>query len=477
MSNLTLPGNPRYQPKQLVEYFGYDNLMQTLFEVELAGLDVLADIGLIPRNDYMLLVPDIRGRILEIRTSQVDEIERKITKHDVRAAVRLMQDVLPPPLRRWVHIPFTSYDPLDTGRSLQFLRVQRFVIDPMTVKIAKQMGAFTREFADQVQIGRTHGQHALPITVGFWFATILNRVLTNLQEMNKRAGQLVGKISGAVGAYNAQVHLGISALCGNVSFEERVLAKLGLKPAQVSTQILPPEPLAHYLFAVLLQTAAFAQLGRDCRHLMRTEIGEIAEGFSEGQVGSSTMAHKRNPINFENMEAMLKKNIGEFVKVLLTFISEHQRDLTDSAVFRDFPILVVNLANQLNTLGRVDPVSGKTFLQRITVDRSACWRNFNQSANVILAEPVYIALQLSGYEGDAHELVNRVLVPNASEFGTSLIAEAVRQSQADERLSETIKNIPPEVVQLLHHPEQYVGAAKEQALKVAMWVENLPEAA
>lgn len=473
MSNLMLPGNPRYQPRQLLEIFGYDNLVRTLYEVELAGLDVLAEIALIPSGDYSLLTPDIRGRILAIQTTAVDELERKVTKHDVRAAVRLMQDLLPLPLRRWVHIPYTSYDPLDTGRSLQFIRAQRQVMAPSLVKAAKQMAEFTREFAGQVQIGRTHGQHALPITVGFWFATILNRVLDNLQEMDTRAGQLVGKISGAVGAYNAQVHLGIAERCGSLSFEARVLQKLGLKPAAISTQILPPEPLAHYLFAVLLQTAAFAQLGRDCRHLMRTEIGEVAEGFSKDQVGSSTMGHKRNPINFEQLEGMLKKNIGEFVKVLLTFISEHQRDLTDSAVFRDFPILVVNLANQLNTLLRADPESGQTFLQRVTVDRQACWRNFQMSANVILAEPLYIALQMSGYEGDAHELVNRYLVPAAKASERLLIEVAQERSETDEQLRVALEMISGEVVQLLHHPEQYIGRAQDQALKVALRAETL----
>ena len=308
--------------------------------------------------------------------------------------------------------------------------------------------------------------------VGFGLATILNRILENGEELNRRADQLVGKISGAVGAYNAQVHLGISARCGQKSFETRVLEKVGLKPAKISTQILPPEPLAHYLFTVVLETAAFAQLGRDCRNLMRTEIGEVAEGFAKGQVGSSTMAHKRNPSNFENLEGMLKKNIGEFVKVMLTFISEHQRDLTDSAVFRDFPIIVVNLCSQLNTLLREDK-QGKSFIQRITVDREACLHNFQLSAHLVLSEPLYIVLQMAGYEGDAHELVNHTLVPKAQATGKLLIEVAEEEALTDEILATAMINIPPEVVSLLHHPEQYVGMAKEQARKVALWADTL----
>jgi adenylosuccinate lyase len=477
MPNLMLPGNPRYQPKQLIDAFGYDNLMHTVYDVELAGVDVLGEIGVIPEHDIRLLLPDTRAKVYQITTTQVDAYERAVTKHDVRAAVHEMQEILPTPLRRWVHVPYTSYDALDTGRSLQFVRAQKQAVAPALHQAIKQMGQFTKDFADQIQIGRTHGQHALPITVGFWFATILSRILANDKELKLRAAQLVGKISGAVGAYNAQIHLGISARCGSKSFEERVLEKLGLKAPAISTQIIPPEPLAHYLFTVLLQTAAFAQLGRDCRHLMRTEIGEVAEGFSKRQSGSSTMAHKRNPINFEQLEGMLKKNIGEFVKVLLTFISEHQRDLTDSAVFRDFPILVVNLSNQLNALLRVDEETKLTFLQRIRVDREACWRNFQQSAHVILAEPLYIALQMAGYEGDAHELVNHTLMPQAQSSGKMLIEVAEEQAAEDQALSQALDGIPEDVKRLLHNPKDYVGKSEEQARKIAIWADVHTEAA
>jgi adenylosuccinate lyase len=109
----------------------------------------------------------------------------------------------------------------------------------------KVVGLFVDQvnlFALQPQIGRTHGQHALPITAGFWSATILSRILTNIQSANSAAEKLAGKISGAVGVHDAQVGLGIAARCGDKTFEERVLEKLGLKAAPISTQILPPEP-------------------------------------------------------------------------------------------------------------------------------------------------------------------------------------------------------------------------------------------
>jgi len=173
------------------------------------------------------------------------------------------------------------------------------------------------KFASQVQIGRTHGQHALPITVGFWLATILQRILYNWKQMEVYSEGLVGKISGAVGAYNAQVGLQLEQRCGSKTFEDRVLEKLGLSPAKISTQILLPEPLAYFLFSCVITSASFGQLGRDCRHLMRTEIAEVMESFEKDQVGSSTMAHKRNPINFENIEGMWLKTKMNLVKSLI----------------------------------------------------------------------------------------------------------------------------------------------------------------
>ena len=145
-----------------------------------------------------------------------------------------------------------------------------------------------------------------------------------------------------------------------------------------------------------MTAAPLAQLGRDCRHLMRSEIAEVGEPFDKGQVGSSTMAHKRNPINFENLEGMYIRTKNEFGKVLDTLISEHQRDLVGSCVMRDFPIIIVNLRQQLDTLLRRKEDDPTPFLARLTVNSDALRKNLLQSAKVILAEPIYIALQITG---------------------------------------------------------------------------------
>ncbi|MBI4050784.1 MAG: hypothetical protein HY396_02295 [Candidatus Doudnabacteria bacterium] len=469
--NMFLPGNIRYQPNQLIPFFGYDFLYRAVWDVELATLQVLQEIGLVPDEVFATLTPDVVEKVRRIITTEVDEIERTVTKHDIRAWILAAQRILGPRLGRWLHVPLTSYDPLDTARTLQFVRTHRGGVRPAAKDTIRILAGLVRKHAETLQIGRTHGQHALPITVGFWLATILSRILYNFEKLEEHASGLVGKISGAVGAYNAQVGLGIAARCGARSFEERVLEKLGLKPARISTQIMPPEPLAYFLFSCCMFSASLAQLGRDCRHLMRSEISEVTEAFGETQVGSSTMAHKRNPINFENLEGMWIRTKNEFGKVLDTLISEHQRDLVGSSVARDFPIILVNLMTQFNTLLRRDK-GGFTFLERISIDVEACRKNFEKNAHVILAEPLYIALVMAGYEGDAHNLVNHTLVPIAQREGILLVQAIHRVAPKDDELAAVVERIPDEIWQLLHHPENYRGRAREKALEIAELAET-----
>jgi adenylosuccinate lyase len=472
--NLILPGFFRYQPKEQAEFFGYDNLFWGLAKVEIATMEVLAEIGVIPQAEFETLTPELIAELEKIPTTRVDIEERQVTHHDVRAWVHLAQQLIQEKLRRWVHVPLTSYDSLDTGRIWQFRESYFKALKPTLKELIKLQAEMVEKFAGQLQIGRTHGQHALPITVGFWLATILNRVLTNFFWMEQFAQGLTGKLSGAVGAYNAQVGLGFEDLCGSETFERRVLAKLGLKEAPISTQILQPEPLGYYLFSATMLSASLGQFGRDGRQLMRSEIGEIAESFEPGQVGSSTMAQKRNPLWFENTEGMWVKTKNEFGKVLDTLISEHQRDLVGSCVARDFPIIIINLQQQINTLIKKNK-DGVPFLTRISVNADACQRNFEMSAGVILAEPMYIALQMAGYPGDAHELVNRKVVPLAQKTNQPLISALQNIALNDETVAKTIKEIPEEILELLGSPQNYTGKSKEKALSIARHAKSLIE--
>lgn len=466
MANLGLPGNPRYQPKDLIPIFGYDNLARILVQVEIAVMRTLAEMGIVPAADMDLLTPDIELKLRAITMSEVDKVEREITKHDIRALVRLMQEILPVPLRRWVHIPLTSYDVLDTARTLMFYRAHTEVVQPKVKAVIGSLRAHARRYARMVQIGRTHGQHALPITVGFWMATILSRMITNAKQMDTFADGLRGKISGAVGAYNAQAGLGFYEGKGGKTFEEMVLARLGLKPSPISTQILPPEPLAYYLFSCTIMSAALGQYGLDCRHLMRTEIGELTEPFEQGQVGSSTMAHKRNPLNFENEEGMWEGVKVEFGKVLSLLVSEHQRDLVGSSVARDLPTIVVKLIYQLDTLLRPGKDDPRPFVERVIPEPEACERNLQMQKYVILAEPLYIALQMAGYEEDAHALVNERAMKVVQSESISIVEAVGRIAHVDEKVMAAVRNVPEEVWKLLGNPRNYIGKAAEKTFEI-----------
>jgi adenylosuccinate lyase len=249
-----------------------------------------------------------------------------------------------------------------------------------------------------------------------------------------------------------------------------VLDRLGLKPALISTQIVPPEPLAYYLYSMLMLSGAFGQFGRDGRNLMRTEIAELSEPFERGQVGSSTMAHKRNPLNFENIEGTFFKNVAEFLKVLMTVISEHQRDLVGSTISRDFPTIVINAVSQMDTLMRKNK-AGVPFLSRVKVNVEACRRNAQSSGNTILAEPLYLMLQMNGYRGDAHKLVNEQAMEFVSPVCNLYMAiEMIAEDNPE--VAAAWAAIPAEMRALFRNPEQYAGRAAEQTDEVCARVED-----
>ncbi|MBL7058404.1 hypothetical protein ISS03_03640 [Patescibacteria group bacterium] len=469
--NLQLPGNPRYQPKQMIPIFGYDNLWQSgPARVEISTLLALGSLGIIPKQTIQLLDGEMMKKLLAITTTEVDRVERTITQHDVRAWIILAKEITGPELGKFVHFPLTSYDALSTGQVLQFKSAHNNALQPAIMSVVKALTNRVRETSKIIQIGRTHGQHAVPITIGFWLATILDRILYDWKALRNAEKNLVGKISGPVGAYNAQVLLGVEDAAQRLfgkSFECLVLEPLNLKPAKISTQILPPGPLYSYLSACTTLSASIAQFGRDCRSLMRTEINEIREEFSESQSGSSTMPHKRNPVHFENMEGMWTKNMGELEKVGHTLISEHQRDLTGSSVSRDFPIIVVNLQHQLNSLLRLNK-DNSPFLNNIGIDEERCQRNLKLQGDLIMAEPLYLLLQQFGYEDDAHHLINHTLVPKVNKKkGISLIDALIAESRINTNLQNALEKVPTDMLNKLLDPQQYIGSAVEKAIEIA----------
>jgi adenylosuccinate lyase len=371
-----------------------------------------------------------------------------------------------------VHCFLTSYDVLGTGAVLHYLDAHRNVVMPAVTGVIIDLVELVRKYADLVQIGRTHGQHALPITVGFWLATILDRVVTNVVRLDELASNLTGKISGPVGASNAVETLGIAARCGGDTFERRVLRELGLEPSPISTQILPPESVAYYLHAAVLLSAALGQLGLDCRQLARTEIAEITQ--LDGS-SSSAMAHKTvNPITYENTQGMSLLSRNAYGLVFDCLQSEHQRDLVGSSLMRSWPAVIVYLQEQLDSLQ--NKRNGQTFLQRLTVNAERCKANLALKADVLAAEMVYIALLMAGYPGDAHAVVNKRLVPYATSMNCHLLDALDEAAIEDSAVGDAFARVPADLRERLRHPEQLVGNSAERALATAARAEAAVQA-
>ena len=356
------------------------------------------------------------ARACDLVTFEEVHEEEKKTDHNVRALVNCVARHCGPSARPFIHLGATSSDVWDTATALRLRDFTRDVLLPELRELLRALIDLSREHRDTVQIGRTHGQHAVPITFGFAVAQYVDRVGGRIVEVERAADAQRGLLSGAVGAYNAMSVVVKDPL----ALEQSVMAKLGIEPARLSTQIAPPEPLADLVHAVLSTFGVLANLADDMRHLQRTEIAEIKERFLATQVGSSTMPHKQNPWNFEHVKSMWKEFAPRMAAVYANQISEHQRDLTNTASTRFVPEIFVGFLDAL------DRMTGLVRSTDVNADRMQA--NLAMSRGQFVAEPLYILLALKGV-GHAHE-VSRKLSIAARERGVSVLEAAKDEPEA-----------------------------------------------
>jgi len=299
-----------------------------------------------------------------------------------------------------------------------------------------------------VHIGRTHGQHAEPITFGFTMASYVARLGGRILQIKATAENLRGKFSGAVGAYNASSLFNSDA----EKFERAILDKLKIKPGSHSTQLVEAEYTVDLMHAVVSTMGVLANVADDMRHLQRSEIAEVYEEFEEAQVGSSTMPHKRNPINFENVKSMWKEFMPRMNTVYMDQISEHQRDLTNSASGRFNTEIIAACLIAAKRLNKV--------MSRLTVDKVNLKRNFDSSKDLIAAEPAYILLAASGHP-DAHEAVRRLTL-EVEKTGKSFH----RLLSESKELKPYLKKLTKQQAEILKKPEMYTGLATKKTEEV-----------
>ncbi len=325
-----------------------------------------------------------------------DEVyaEEQKTQHNVRALVNVMTRRLPARLARLVHLGATSVDILDTASALRTRDAVRRVLLPLLLDLEDELVRLCRDEADTAQVGRTHGQHAVPITFGFAIAGYASRLGKAIARVRRAADDLRGKLAGAVGSYNATSLLVKDPL----GLERDFLAGLGLAPSDCSTQLAEPEHLLTLLLELNSTFGIVANLADDLRHLQRSEIGEVREEFRESQVGSSTMPQKRNPWNCEHVKSLWKAFSPRVVSFFMDQISEHQRDLTNSASGRFVADYIAGFAAACSRM--------RSVLRGLGVNRQRMAANLRAGGELVFSEALYI-LVAAGGGPDAHERVRR----------------------------------------------------------------------
>lgn len=438
------PVDYRYFDKEVVEYLSDRAYTKYKLAVELALAKALEKRGICPKS----ALKEIEKACGEVTPEEVYAEEEKI-KHDIRALVNVIRSKVSNAAKPYVHMTATSYDVIDTANAARFRDVTKKVLVPALKNLAKVLIEIAEREAETVQVGRTHGQHAVPITFGYAIAGYVSRLGQSILALEELAGQLKGKFSGAVGAYNA------SSLFFDDSeeFEKEVLAELGLEPVEHATQVTQPEPMTRLLVETTIAAGIMADLSDSMRNLQRTEIGEVGEKFETTQVGSSTMPQKRNPINFENVKSIWKIIVPRIVTVFMDQISEHQRDLTNSASGRTYGETIAYVVSMAKRLTKT--------MEKLSVDHERLAANLAMQKGMIAAEPLYLLLAAMGHP-DAHEKV-RALTLEAQKKGKSLEEVAMTDSE----MKPYITKMTSVQKKILTEPALYTGIAVGKAKKVA----------
>ncbi|HEY1085514.1 MAG TPA: adenylosuccinate lyase [Candidatus Saccharimonadales bacterium] len=403
---------------------------------------------------------DVANEIVEAaRQVKIEDVERheQTTKHDIKAVVNTIKDLISDEAKPFVHFGATSNDIISSATTLQLRTAITDLIIPRLDTLIHTLIELAERYADTTQIGRTHGQHGVPLTFGYYLSGYVSRLGQTRMALADLADGLRGKFSGAVGAYNA-----LSVFVDDpLQFEHDVLASVDLKPAEFSSQIVPSEQFARLIDELAITANVMANLSHDMRHLQRTEIGEVREKFEKGQTGSSTMAHKRNPWNFENVISMSKQVTAQTINANMNIVSEHQRDLTDSSSGRFYTLPIAAVASMASRLNRI--------MAKIEVDEEAMQRNLKLTGGAIAAEPLYLLLERQGHT-TAHEKIKE-LAHGALEQGITL-AEAAKN---DDEVRPYWEKFTAEERALIETPEvSYVGIAPDKARKICSnWREQL----
>lgn len=375
---------PRYTRKKMGSIWDPESRYRKWLEVEIAACEAWAELGEIPK-----------GALREIKEKaafdmeRIDEIEAQV-KHDVIAFLTSVAEKVGP-VSRFIHKGLTSSDVVDTALALQMREAIDIIIKDLKALI-EVLKSQAFKYRDTVMMGRSHGVHAEPITMGLKFALWYQDMVRNLERLKRAKSVIsVGKVSGAVGTFSNMPP----------RIEEKVCAKLGLSPEPVATQVIQRDRHAEYLSVLAILAAGIEKIAVEIRHLERTEVLEAEEPFTKGQKGSSAMPHKRNPVGAENLSGLARVVRANSLAALEDIALWHERDISHSSVERiiipDSTILVDYMLARLTGI-----------LKDMVVYPKRMKRNMELSHGLYNSQRVLLALTAKGMtREEAYKLVQK----------------------------------------------------------------------
>ncbi|HEY7354142.1 MAG TPA: adenylosuccinate lyase [Terriglobales bacterium] len=307
----------RYTRPEMGRIWNEENRFRAWLKVEIAASETLAEAGVVPRQAAKAI-----RELADFRLERIREIEAEV-RHDVIAFTTAVAEFVGPE-SRWFHYGLTSNDVVDTAQALLIKEASAIIVADLR-ELAAVLERRAWEFKDTPMIGRTHGVHAEPITFGFKLANWYSETQRNIERFERAAEEMrVGKFSGAVGTF---AHL-------SPDLEEKMCARLGIRAAAISSQVIQRDRHANYLATLAVIACTLDKIATEIRHLQRTEVREVEEFFSEKQKGSSAMPHKRNPVTCEQISGLARVVRSNAQAGFENVALWHERDISHSSVER-----------------------------------------------------------------------------------------------------------------------------------------------
>ena len=397
---------PRYSRPDMFKIWSPETKFRIWYEIEAHACDAMADIGVIPKENAEAVW---KAKDVDFDVARIDEIEA-VTKHDVIAFLTHLAEIVGAEEARFVHQGMTSSDVLDTCFNIQLVRAADLLLADLD-GLLEALRRRAYEHKNTVRIGRSHGIHAEPTTMGLTFARFYAEMDRNRTRLRTaRAEIATGAISGAVGTF-ANI---------DPQIEAHVCEKLGLEPEPISTQVIPRDRHAAFFATLGVVASSIENIATEIRHMQRTEVLEAEEFFSKGQKGSSAMPHKRNPVLTENLTGLARLVRAAVVPALENVALWHERDISHSSVERNIgPDATVTLDFALVRLTQV--------IDKLVVYPENMRNNMNKFRGLVMSQRVLLALTQAGVSReDAYRLVQRNAMKvweDDKDFQTELLAD------------------------------------------------------